>query len=52
MFKRKNVIVCYSEEEMYRKADGLIERGYHVETAAGVMPVAYCMPTYKVVYWS
>ena len=50
--KRKSVIICHSEEEINRKADALIERGFHVERQSGVLPVQpFCIATYRVVFW-
>ena len=51
-FRKKSVIICHSEEEMNRKADALIERGFHVERQSGVLPVQpFCIATYRVVFW-
>ena len=50
--KRKHTINCYSEIEMDRCADALLEQGYKVERQLGVMPVQqFCIPTYKVIFW-
>jgi hypothetical protein len=50
--KRKHEIICYSEGEMNRQADTLIEQGYKVERQSGVLPIhPICIPTYKVVFW-
>ena len=50
--KRRHKIICYSEREMDRRADTLIEQGYKVERYSGVLYVqAMCIPTYKVVFW-
>lgn len=50
---RKNVIVCYSEEEMDRKADSLIENGFTVERNTGVRSTTgLCFTTYQVLYWN
>lgn len=49
--KRRHKIICYSEREMDRRADALIEQGYKVERYLGVLYVqAMCIPTYKVVF--
>lgn len=50
--KRKNVMICHSTKEMERKADALIEKGFHVEREMGVqsVPTMY-LPIYKVMYW-
>ena len=51
-FRKKSVIICHSEEEINRKADALIERGFHVERQSGVLPVQpFCIATYRVVFW-
>ena len=51
-FRKKSVIICHSEEEMNRKADALIEHGFHVERQSGVLPVQpFCIATYRVVFW-
>ena len=50
--KRKNIIICYSAEEMDRKADALMEQGFQVEREIGVQPVqTICFTTYRVVFW-
>ena len=50
--KRRHKIICYSEREMDRRADTLIEQGYKVEKYSGVLYVqAMCIPTYNVVFW-
>ena len=50
--KRKHEIICYTEREMNRQADTLIEQGYQVERHSGVLPIhPICIPTYKVVFW-
>lgn len=50
--KRENVIICHSAEEMNRKADMLIEQGFHVEREVGVQPAhAICLTIYKVLFW-
>lgn len=52
MFRKKSIIVCYSAEEMDRKADALIEQVFQVERGAGLRPVSnICFPTYNVVFW-
>lgn len=49
---RKYEIVCQSENEMDRRADALLERGYKVERVTGVMPLRFLVfITYKVIFW-
>ena len=49
--KKTQVWICHSTEEMNRRADELIEKGYEVEKETGVLPgQGFCFPIYRLLY--
>lgn len=49
--KKTQVWICHSTEEMNRRADELIAKGYEVEMETGVLPgQCFCLPIYRLLY--
>lgn len=49
--KKTQVWICHSTEEMNRRADELIEKGFDVDMETGVLPgQGICCFVYRLVY--